>query len=1080
MSAGSGSCSVTASITADAFYDSANSSNTVTITVSKASQAITFAELSNRTLGSGTFTVSATGGASGNAVTFTSETPGTCSVDGTTVTLVATGTCTINANQAGDSNYNAATQVQQLFSITEAVAYSVSSVTASPTSGSATVGYGSAVSTTLTLTRAGDSGSNPTTTLSVTGGNWTVSGGSNVTTSSESLSSGSSVTLTLSASSGTITLALATGANAGSYTASTNNSPTQLSYAVTIALANQTISFGSLSNRTLGSGTFTVSATGGASGNAVTFTSETPGTCSVDGTTVTLVATGTCTINANQAGDSNYNAATQVQQLFSITEAVAYSVSSVTASPTSGSATVGYGSAVSTTLTLTRAGDSGSNPTTTLSVTGGNWTVSGGSNVTTSSESLSSGSSVTLTLSASSGTITLALNTGSSAGTYTASTTSTTPLSYAVTVSSGAVSATYNSTTLAEAAANNGSITGTLTITLSNETFSASDGTNLAARVTNTPRGLTPVLTIGSSKTVATLSFTGNANSHANSHDINNLTITFLTTDFTLSALPTGANRSDLVIDFSSSVTIATNNALDIKKNEAKLNGQANEALTDSKFCIKTSTFSTKSECTASGTEIAATVTPSVGSSVVMEKVATLNPSTTYYYIVHGVSTTGGEVTGEVRSFKTKPEVETKAPSSKTARSARLNATVSEALTSPKFCYKASSFTTLSDCLTGGSIDTATVVTGGAGLVGSNKTTKKTGIWSTFVYLKARVAPTPTEFSVGETTYALTVSGLTPSTTYYYIIYGTVDGAEYDGGVMNLTTLAEEAGGSGGSSGSSSTTPAPTPGPTISSISKSLVCFTGTELTISGSYFGGAIVTLDGNSANIRENSGSSIRVLLPSSAVGRRTITVTTSYGSAIAYIDYVSLPKPKYEPIRIPYLAQGDSIYLPFAATGALSYSLTGKLPQGLSFNTSTGLISGVSIENGIFILSMVAEGCGETSQLVELDIDAPTPNAISHRINFNRNSCTIPDAAKESLERFLEKAKGISPRNIIPEIYVSGGGKASDPNSPLAECRQEAICDFLLLEDLLGEVLSDVFTGAENRIEIIVYWPRPNDGQ
>ena len=70
-------------------------------------------------------------------------------------------------------------------------------------------------------------------------------------------------------------------------------------------------------------------------------------------------------------------------------------------------------------------------------------------------------------------------------------------------------------------------------------------------------------------------------------------------------------------------------------------------------------------------------------------------------------------------------------------------------------------------------------------------------------------------------------------------------------------------------------------------------------------------------------------------------------------------------------------------------------------------------------------------------------------------------------------------LSPK-VNPEIYVSGGGKASDPNSPLADCRQEAICDFLLLENLLGEVLSDVFTGAENRIEIIVYWPRPNDGQ
>jgi hypothetical protein len=233
VSAGTGTCTVTASIPADDFYNSANSSNSVTIIVSKASQTISFGSLSNRVLGSGTFTVSATGGASGNSVTFTSATETKCTVAGTTVTLVAAGTCTINANQLGNDNYESATQVPQSFTITEATPYTVSSVTASPSSGSATVGYGSAVSTTLTLTRAGDSGSNPTTTLSVTGGNWTVSGGSNVTTSSESLSSGSSVTLTLTASSGTITLSLNTGASAGTYTASTN-STTPLSYSVTV------------------------------------------------------------------------------------------------------------------------------------------------------------------------------------------------------------------------------------------------------------------------------------------------------------------------------------------------------------------------------------------------------------------------------------------------------------------------------------------------------------------------------------------------------------------------------------------------------------------------------------------------------------------------------------------------------------------------------------------------------------------------------------------------------------------------------------------------------------------------------
>jgi hypothetical protein len=340
--------------------------------------------------------------------------------------------------------------------------------------------------------------------------------------------------------------------------------------------------------------------------------------------------------------------------------------------------------------------------------------------------------------------------------------------------------------------------------------------------------------------------------------------------------------------------------------------------------------------------------------------------------------------------------------------------------------------------------------------------------------------------------YELPVTGLTPSTTYYFVIYGLVSGATYDGGVQNFTTPAEESGSSGGSSGSgsggseessssTSSEPTPPPGPIIFSLSKTLACYTGTDVTISGSYFGEGKVTLDGNAVVIKEFSGSSLRVTLPSSSAGRKTITVTTPNGSAVAYIDYSSVPKPNFETIRIPYLAQGSALTLPFFASNANSYGYIGTLPSGLSLNTSTGTLTGTPTENGIFILTLTASNlCGQTQQFVELDIDAPTPNAISHRINFLPGSCSIPDSAKASLEAFLAKAKGISPRNIIPEIYVSGGGKASDPNSPLADCRQEAICDFLLLEDLLGEVLSDVFTGAENRIEIIVYWPRPNNGQ
>ena len=60
----------------------------------------------------GTFAVSATGGASGNAVVFGSTTPGVCTVAGSTVTMVSAGNCTLSANQAGNANYKVLKQAE--------------------------------------------------------------------------------------------------------------------------------------------------------------------------------------------------------------------------------------------------------------------------------------------------------------------------------------------------------------------------------------------------------------------------------------------------------------------------------------------------------------------------------------------------------------------------------------------------------------------------------------------------------------------------------------------------------------------------------------------------------------------------------------------------------------------------------------------------------------------------------------------------------------------------------------------------------------------------------------------------------
>ncbi|MBS4095836.1 MAG: hypothetical protein KGZ83_03250, partial [Sulfuricella sp.] len=110
----------------------------------------------------------------------------------------------------------------------------------------------------------------------------------------------------------------------------------------------------------------------------------------------------------------------------------------------------------------------------------------------------------------------------------------------------------YSATTFAEAAANDGSITATSTITLTHETFTGANGAALTgATVSNVPAGLTAVL-VKASATTATLSFTGNATAHANANDIANLTVTMGNTTFTggSAVVVTGAITNNLVIDF--------------------------------------------------------------------------------------------------------------------------------------------------------------------------------------------------------------------------------------------------------------------------------------------------------------------------------------------------------------------------------------------------------------------------------------------------------------------------------------------------------------------------------------------------
>ncbi len=94
---------------------------TVSLTVNKASQTITFGALANKTYGDDDFTVSATA-SSGLPVSFAAS--GNCTISDATVTITITGagTCTVTASQGGNSNYNAAASVDQTFEIGKATA----------------------------------------------------------------------------------------------------------------------------------------------------------------------------------------------------------------------------------------------------------------------------------------------------------------------------------------------------------------------------------------------------------------------------------------------------------------------------------------------------------------------------------------------------------------------------------------------------------------------------------------------------------------------------------------------------------------------------------------------------------------------------------------------------------------------------------------------------------------------------------------------------------------------------------------------------------------------------------------------
>jgi outer membrane protein OmpA-like peptidoglycan-associated protein len=306
LSSPAGTCVIDANQSAGNGYSAAPQVQQ-TVTSVLGTQSITFANTPpTNPLPGSTYTVSATGGASGNPVTFAVDNTSTsgCTVDSSTGVVTLTlpeGTCVIDANQLGDASYAAATQVQQ---------------TVDSVPGSQTINF--------TNTPPASPLIGSTYTVTTTGG---ASGEPIVLTVDHTSTSG----CTVNSSTGLVTLTAPAGtciidanqAGNGVYTAATQVQQSDTSRDP----LTQIITFTNTppASPLIGS-TYTVTATGGGSGNPVTFSvsaSSTSG-CTINATSglVTLTApAGTCIIDANQAGDAGFDAGTAQQTVTSVVPA---------------------------------------------------------------------------------------------------------------------------------------------------------------------------------------------------------------------------------------------------------------------------------------------------------------------------------------------------------------------------------------------------------------------------------------------------------------------------------------------------------------------------------------------------------------------------------------------------------------------------------------------------------------------------------------------------------------------------------------------------------------------------------------
>jgi hypothetical protein len=271
-----GTCVVQADQAGDANVNAATT-QTLTYSVSKALQTITFAAIADDMVRTTTMALAATS-SSNLTVTYSvgaATTDSACSVTSTgTVSLSAVGTCEIKASQAGNSNYEAAADVSQSF----------------------TVGKG--IQAALVITSASHAAYQSTIALTATGGNgtglvtWVVNSGP--------CSIPASTTTLVLGDAGTTCVVMVEKAGDANWQNSGGERQT-----ITVDKAAQTALTITNPNNVVYGNQLALTYGGGSGSGAITWTATAP--CSVSGTNLTVGNAGVgCVVTLSKDGDDNY------------------------------------------------------------------------------------------------------------------------------------------------------------------------------------------------------------------------------------------------------------------------------------------------------------------------------------------------------------------------------------------------------------------------------------------------------------------------------------------------------------------------------------------------------------------------------------------------------------------------------------------------------------------------------------------------------------------------------------------------------------------------------------------------------